>query len=537
MTYISLSYASTTYIKRRDLWAELISMQSQFSGPWMAIEDFNAVSGAHEKRGCALPKRSSCDEFQAMTDACGFIHLHSKGAQFTWARGLNSSLEMRLDRGMCNPSWLDNWPNSHCLALPTSCSDYNPLLFIAEMISSSGPKPLRFINAWTTHANFKYVVQDCWNSCNPIGYPMFVIRARLKALKICLKEWNKNFFEDVDDRAKAAVSSLSEIQNYIDTMGATDDLLIKEMESKSELFEALRIQEIFWSEKSRLRWVADGDRNSYFFHNVAKIRSTRQKIHSMRKGDVILQDPHDVQQHIIDYFQSLYTSSNEVIDNGIAESIIPSLVRDGENSYFNYQEVLSKGISKFVLDKKLIPISSPRGIVAPTHSLYADDILVFCKECQLFPGGFSGIDFLPIYRFEKRKKVTNMILFNKHVVLMFLFLVAQCSAKTHVKIKNQLRSGADLTVHCQSKDDDLGVQVLKIYHNFEFSFGTNILGGTRFYCRMQWQNESHYFDIYDQKRDSRACTEYCWWIVHEEGPCFLNPDGDYYDICFPWNKP
>lgn len=119
---------------------------------------------------------------------------------------------------------------------------------------------------------------------------------------------------------------------------------------------------------------------------------------------------------------------------------------------------------------------------------------------------------------------------------MFLFLVAQCSAKTHVKIKNQLRSLADLTVHCQSKDDDLGVQVLKIYHEFEFSFNPNfVVPVTQYYCRMQWQNVSHYFDIYVQKRDEDACTEFCWWIVHEDGPCFLNPASDLYDICFKWN--
>lgn len=46
--------------------------------------------------------------------------------------------------------------------------------------------------------------------------------------------------------------------------------------------------------------------------------------------------------------------------------------------FFSLQK-RSRGISKLVSDRKISPISSPRGSLAPTHLLYADDILVFCK--------------------------------------------------------------------------------------------------------------------------------------------------------------
>ncbi|KAM1451641.1 hypothetical protein ACFX2I_038723 [Malus domestica] len=41
-------YASTSPIKRRDLWADFISLRPQTQVPWMAIGDFNAILGAHE---------------------------------------------------------------------------------------------------------------------------------------------------------------------------------------------------------------------------------------------------------------------------------------------------------------------------------------------------------------------------------------------------------------------------------------------------------------------------------------------------------
>ncbi|KAM2736700.1 hypothetical protein PS2_024364 [Malus domestica] len=42
------------------------------------------------------------------------------------------------------------------------------------------------------------------------------------------------------------------------------------------------------------------------------------------------------------------------------------------------EEVLSRGISKLVHSGCIIPISFPRSVQAPSHVLYADDIIVFC---------------------------------------------------------------------------------------------------------------------------------------------------------------
>lgn len=52
------------------------------------------------------------------------------------------------------------------------------------------------------------------------------------------------------------------------------------------------------------------------------------------------------------------------------------------------EEVLSGGITSLVLDGKLRSMSSPRGYSTPSHILYADDVLVFCK------GNKKGLDNL-----------------------------------------------------------------------------------------------------------------------------------------------
>ncbi|KAB1227571.1 hypothetical protein CJ030_MR1G019969 [Morella rubra] len=107
----------------------------------------------------------------------------------------------------------------------------------------------------------------------------------------------------------------------------------------------------------------------------------------------------------------------------------------------------------------------------------------------------------------------------------------------HVQMFNNLSCGSDLTVHCKSGDDDLGVQVVRFPKGFyEFEFSINLVETTLFFCSFRWRNAFHWFDIYSFHRDSGLCTN-CIWKIRETGPCLL--DFNYskkYDICYKWNK-
>jgi len=46
---------------------------------------------------------------------------------------------------------------------------------------------------------------------------------------------------------------------------------------------------------------------------------------------------------------------------------------------FLVEEVLSRGISKLVNDKKILYMANPQGYLTPSRILYANDIFVFCK--------------------------------------------------------------------------------------------------------------------------------------------------------------
>ncbi|CAO2841224.1 unnamed protein product [Amaranthus hypochondriacus] len=129
----------------------------------------------------------------------------------------------------------------------------------------------------------------------------------------------------------------------------------------------------------------------------------------------------------------------------------------------------------------------------------------------------------------------------KPKVFMFLLVIAfihgsiRCNAKhkLNVQMINTLQGREDLTIHCKSKDNDLGVHVISFNGTYGFQFKPSFFGGTLYYCGFTWDESLHWFDIYVQSRD-RDCTNVCPWYIYESGPCYLYDDQT--TKCYQWNK-
>ncbi|KAK7342359.1 hypothetical protein VNO80_25308 [Phaseolus coccineus] len=105
--------------------------------------------------------------------------------------------------------------------------------------------------------------------------------------------------------------------------------------------------------------------------------------------------------------------------------------------------------------------------------------------------------------------------------------------KTTVIVTNKLQGGRDLLVHCESADDDLGVQHLHPNASFSWSFRINFFISTLFHCSFQWESVLHKFVIYNARKDADKCV-LCSWIVKEDGPCLVSPGTK--DDCYSWDS-
>lgn len=163
-------YASCSLEERIELWDRLGIVISQNADLCVCFAgDFNSIRVEHERCGTnSAVTRRDIRIFYSFITGADLTDLPLHGWKYTWYRP-NSSCKSRLDRFMVNNEWLTKWPDTVQRSLPRSISDHCPLILETKVIDW-GPKPFRFINAWTSHSDFKETISQAWRNKQVSGW-------------------------------------------------------------------------------------------------------------------------------------------------------------------------------------------------------------------------------------------------------------------------------------------------------------------------------------------------------------------------------
>ncbi|MQM03999.1 hypothetical protein Taro_036778 [Colocasia esculenta] len=251
--------------------------------PWVTGGDFNDVLNSYEKKGGLMYNTTSTLDFNAFISASGLLDVGFKRSPHTWSNNWvgSQAIKARLDRVLVNSLCHANFPGISVQHLPRGPSDHAPLLID---LHTSQSKPSRFIfqNMWSTHDTFMNCVTQAWTAQDLWSpNPFIKLQAKLKVVKISLKLWNKNVFGHIDDNIKKAKEQITLKQEIFDSSPIVEhrsDL----NKANANLKHILHCQEIFWCQKSRVKWLEEGDRNTTFYHAAIQGRHTRNFIHRLR---------------------------------------------------------------------------------------------------------------------------------------------------------------------------------------------------------------------------------------------------------------
>lgn len=121
----------------------------------------------------------------------------------------------------------------------------------------------------------------------------------------------KKTFRRADLEILNLKEKLKEMQNQ-------DDRLTKGEEIKRIQEDIKRLwkqEELFWCQRSRVKWLKDGDRNSQFFHATTIQRRGRNQIERLKNfNDEWIEGQQGIFQLITQHFQDIYTSENPILD-------------------------------------------------------------------------------------------------------------------------------------------------------------------------------------------------------------------------------
>jgi hypothetical protein len=155
---------------------------------------------------------------------------------------------------------------------------------------------------WMRHEKYQGVVQDGWQTGNT---DLATIHDALGHLRLSLTQWSREEFGSVKKQLRSLREKLERTRATSIRAGPSRE----EKELMNKISEILSREETMVKQRSRVLWLAEGDRNTAYFHAKARERSRSNKIISLRKEDgTYVSTQAELESLVSNFYTSLFSA-------------------------------------------------------------------------------------------------------------------------------------------------------------------------------------------------------------------------------------
>ena len=228
-------------------------------------------------------------------------------------RSGGTTVRCRLDRAVENEDWHEKFPHTAVRYLRLWGSDHRPVLADILTKSVKRKKKFKFDKRWLDNEELRQVILEGWKSEDLP--PEANIIEHIASCRKALSQWRRQ--NNVNSE-----KLVEELKEKVEDLYSNDDATSKEIaDALKELSTALKAEEMFWRQKSRVLWLREGDRNSKYFHALVKQRRARNRLTQLLDGNGnVVEDEEGLVAIATSYFRQIFESSNpEDIADALSE--------------------------------------------------------------------------------------------------------------------------------------------------------------------------------------------------------------------------
>jgi mannosylglycoprotein endo-beta-mannosidase len=327
--WLTVVYGPQSTEEKTQFLAELTERRALCHGPWMLIGDFNMILRASEKNNLNLD-RSSMRRFRDFVVNLELKELYLHGRLFTWCNERENPTMTLIDRALVSIDWDLQHPDALLQALSSSVSDHAPLL----LSLGAGHKPkrrFRFERFWENLEGFEDAIQEGWKCDASIVDPFQRLNELLRNTASHLQAWSQRAVGNVKLKIAIANLVIHKLDIALDRRALSLEERWLRRTLKLLLLSLCSLERTIARQRSRMRWLRDGDANSRLFHSVANGRKARNFIPAVRVDNILITDQQGKEEVFFNAYKNLLgTIENRDFDFdlhalGLRQHVLPDL--------------------------------------------------------------------------------------------------------------------------------------------------------------------------------------------------------------------
>jgi hypothetical protein len=155
------------------------------------------------------------------------------------------------------------------------------------------------------------MVKNVWERPITASSPIQRWNSKLRALRSHLGGWARH----VSGTLKKEKQRLSSIIDDLDALAETTPLSPQQIEIKNQsnakIACLLREEEIKCYQRSKSKFILEGDSNTRYFHSVANGRHRKKLIHSLSQDECMIEGLDNLKSYITNYYKNLFGDQEE----------------------------------------------------------------------------------------------------------------------------------------------------------------------------------------------------------------------------------